>query len=437
MFPISRPLTVPSKNQLTSYLPVRKKGNDFSWETVTGIVLGHLLRREIGDYDMGQFQADCQKQFGELLDDQSQWSLLRSMYFEGNAAHQISPLLLLFRNSKQVNTNEDSAANRRMGELFASLYGDFEFDAEPQNQLNFLEHQLLVVLRTKLLESGARPPRRELPYLPFLAEAFREDLAFLAGHPKYLTSELTNVLKQYAFSYCSQLALSIRKWSEGVPQSKPLYFILDIEKSSAERTKPRDFGYRFLSAQTEWLFPLLSASEALQGDAPFRPLWQLFSETAMHGEADELLATLNNYNREFSADRELNYSGPQENVKAAFNETMALAKAQFAKGKGERHGVNQNYVRELERKVFSDFVKSRGRGGNVLELNQDQLLLLTNLAVGQRDKLRFFELLKEFERRGFYFDLQSQQVLIEFYERMGNVDRMSDSGEAVYVRKTV
>jgi DNA phosphorothioation-dependent restriction protein DptG len=436
VLPLSQPLKISNRNQLTSYLPVRKKGNDFSWETVTGIVLGHLLCKDLGDYSMEQFQSDCEQRFGVLLDDSSNWSLLQSMYFDGKGAHQISPLLLLFRNSKQGNANEDNAANRRMGELFAALYGDFKFSTEPQNQLNFLEQQLITVLRAKLCESASRAPAKELPYLPFLAEAFRDDLTFLADHPKYLTSELTNVLKQYAFAFCSQLALSVTRWAEGTPEAKPLYFILDIEKSSSERAKPRDLGYKFLSAQAQWLFPLLSASEALQTAAPVLPLWQLYSEVSSVA-SEEVLTTLNEYNKGFAADRELEFAGPQEDVRSAFSMTMALAKAQFSKGKGERHSVNQNYVRDLERKIFGDFVKSRGRAGNVLELNQDQLLLLTNLAVGKHEKLRFLELVKQFERRGFYFDLQSQQVLIEFYERMGNVDRMSDSGEAVYVRKTI
>jgi len=59
------------------------------------------------------------------------------------------------------------------------------------------------------------------------------------------------------------------------------------------------------------------------------------------------------------------------------------------------------------------------------------------LAIGENGKLRFHELLKEFEARGIYFDMQTQQSLIQFYERVGNVERMSDSGDAVYVRKTV
>ena len=73
----------------------------------------------------------------------------------------------------------------------------------------------------------------------------------------------------------------------------------------------------------------------------------------------------------------------------------------------------------------------------MLVFNQDYLILLTNLAIGEEDKLRFHELIKAFESRGVFFDKQSQQVLIEFYERIGNVERMSDSGDAVYVSKTI
>ena len=69
--------------------------------------------------------------------------------------------------------------------------------------------------------------------------------------------------------------------------------------------------------------------------------------------------------------------------------------------------------------------------------NQDYILLLTNIVIGKRDRLRLHELLKEFEARGIFFDKQTQKVLVEFYERIGNVERMSDSGDAVYVNKTI
>ena len=64
-------------------------------------------------------------------------------------------------------------------------------------------------------------------------------------------------------------------------------------------------------------------------------------------------------------------------------------------------------------------------------------MLLTNLAIGEKERLRFHELIKAFELRGVFFDKQSQQNLVDLYERMGNVEKMSDSGDAVYVKKTV
>jgi DNA phosphorothioation-dependent restriction protein DptG len=63
--------------------------------------------------------------------------------------------------------------------------------------------------------------------------------------------------------------------------------------------------------------------------------------------------------------------------------------------------------------------------------------LLTNLCIGESEKLRLHELLIEFQKRGVFFDKSSEECLIDLFERMGNVERMSDSGDAVYVKKTI
>ena len=115
---------------------------------------------------------------------------------------------------------------------------------------------------------------------------------------------------------------------------------------------------------------------------------------------------------------------------------MDLAIEQFQVETSTRDEINGKYAKALK-ELCSDFIQSRGRSGRVLVLNQDQLMLLTNISIGNKDKLLMNDLMREFERRGFYLDKQSQQALVDFYERMGNVARMSDSGDAVYVRKTV
>lgn len=439
MYPITPNLQVSDKNKSPNYLPVRQKGNEFSWASVTGLVLGNVLRQGLPDYGIETFRDDCRREFENLLSDPSVWEWLDHMYFSTSAVLQVSPLFLLFKAQKEAREdNEDAAANQRMNAMFAGLLGEFSLDVTPSDELHFLEQTLLKVLERHLRPIGAKDVRGDQPYLPFLTQSFERDMRFLAAHPAYLMAELTNTLKLYAFSYCSQLSLSVRDWRNGAPQPKELYFILDVEKASTERDKLRERGYKRLWLTSKELFPMLSAGEVLQSEGPQRPLWKIYAEAKEYEDQQALIDALNQYNQEFALPANRNLTPPPvaNTLEEAFRSFIALAIKQFETKSG-RQTVNQNYVRELEKKVFADFIQFRGRAGNILTLNQDQLLLLTNLAIGRNDKLRFFELLQEFKQRGFFFDNQSQQVLIEFFERMGNVERMSDSGEAVYVRKTV
>ncbi|MCP1318066.1 DNA phosphorothioation-dependent restriction protein DptG [Halomonas sp. 707B3] len=102
-----------------------------------------------------------------------------------------------------------------------------------------------------------------------------------------------------------------------------------------------------------------------------------------------------------------------------------------------QNDVNNRYVNAFVNEIAPHFVQVRGRSGRVLTISQDYLLLLTNLAIGSRKQVQFQELLQEFRKRGVWFDRQSEQAIIRFLERIGNVERMSDSGDAVYVRKTL
>lgn len=438
MYPIPQGLSPADKNKLDSYLPLRNKGNDFDWDLITGLVLSHTLRQQVQQYEFNQFREDCKARLFTLLDEPGFWAVLDRMYFANQDIYKISPLFLLFRAQIKGNgKTELGAANWRMGTLFASLMGDYYFQGALQEKLNFIEQEMLGVLNGKLEQSAKNTFSQEQPYLPYIAQAFQKDMSFLAAHPQYLLQELGNTLKLYAFTYCAQLALNIRNWRAGEPGSRQLFFILDTEKASSERAMVKNYGYKIFASACEWLFPMLSALEVLQKGEVKRPLWQVYSDAITHPNQHELLADLNGYLQAFIDKRKLPPRPITKNIEAAFEQLQAVAIEQFKDEKTERAGVNKKYTKELETQVCSGFIKSRGRAGRVLVLSQDQLLLLTNLAIGESEKLRLHELMREFEQRGFYLDNQSQQVLVAFYERMGNVERMSDSGDAVYVRKTV
>jgi DNA phosphorothioation-dependent restriction protein DptG len=437
MFPISKDLKV-RNNLLDSYLPLRNKGNEFDWDKVTGLVLSHALKSQVSRYGFEDFRKDCKLRLLACLESPEFWGVLDRIYFENQNIIKFSPLFLLF--NAQLSSPGKSKlgpANWRLGTLFTSLLADFSIAAPPPDRLNFIEQEMLNVLKEKIEPLTHNPFGNEQPYLPYLAAAFQRDIQFLVKHPTYLLQELGNTLKMYAFAYCSQLALNIRQWREGEPKSKPLYFILDTEKASLERHKIQHNGFRQFAALSKDLFPVLSTLEVLQVGNSKRPLWQIYADVKHSTEKDEVFIQLKEYIANFTSDRGLKNRSNPENIEQVFKQMEDMAIEQFQDTKTERASVNKKYVKELEDKICNDFIQSRGRSGRVLVLNQDYLLLMTNLAIGTRIKIRLHELISEFEQRGFYVDNQTKQALVAFYERMGNVERMSDSGDAVYVLKTV
>lgn len=441
MYPIATELKV-GNNQLDSYLPVRNKNNEVNWQFVTGLVLSYALKRKIESYNSEQFREDCKTHLQELLDEPAFWSVLERMYFSSQDIFRVSPLFLLFHaqfNGEKISAG--STADKRLGTLFAHLMGDFSLHYPIQDRLNFIEQQMLNKLNEKIKLLGKGPFAEEQPYLPYMVTCFQSDLAFLAEHPQYLLQELTNTLRLYAFSWCAQLALNLDSWQDGEPQSKSLFFILDSEKASSEREKVKRYGYKLFASQNEKLFPILSALEVLQvkGEKK-RPLWQVYQDCLNYsGPPNQVLDDINDYIQKFISkeERDLPARDRAINLESAFKQLLSVAIEQFQDKKTNRADINKNYIKELESQICTDFIQVRGRAGKVLVLNQDRLLLLTNLTVGKNEKLRLHELLRGFEQRGFYLDNQSAQTLVAFYERMGNVERMSDSGDAVYVRKTV
>ncbi|MDE9432681.1 DNA phosphorothioation-dependent restriction protein DptG [Xenorhabdus bovienii] len=442
MYPIAEDLEV-GNNQLDSYLPVRNKNNAFDWNVVTGLVLSYTLKRQVKEYNFEQFKKDCEEYLHMQLDEPAFWSVLERMYFTNKDIFKISPLFLLFHAQFSGTGSGKSvlgAANWRLGTLFANLMGNFSLENPLRDRLNFLEQHMLAVLEKNLRVLGKGPFAEEQPYLPYLVKCFQQDLEFLARHPQYLLQEFGNMLRLYAFTYCAQLALNLEDWRHGEPKSKSLYFILDTEKASSEREKIKRFGYKLLESEREKLFPILSALEVLQWNETVgrkRPLWQVYQDILDYPEQATILSQVNDYLKRFIKDRLLPEREPALSIESAFDQLLFVAKEQFRDKKTTRLGINRKYVKELESEICSGFIQARGRAGKVLVLNQDRLLLLTNLAIGKNEKLRLHELLRCFEQRGFYLDNQSSLALVAFYERMGNVERMSDSGDAVYVRKTV
>ncbi|SJL83407.1 DNA phosphorothioation-dependent restriction protein DptG [Vibrio palustris] len=427
---------VANKNSLNSFLPIRTKGNDFDWSVVIGLTLGTLLRKKVENYSYDSFKQDCRNAFESKLSRKEFWPVLEQMYFDNGALFTVSPETLLFKSQKEVRSKSDE----RIASLFTNLLQELrikDFDTK----LNFLENEILTNLCKQMREDSFIA--KELPYLPFLSDCFRKDLRFLSEHPKYLLSQIQPFLSFYGFIYVAQLALVLPEWRAQEPQPKPLYFIMDHERASNERARVRNHGYKSFEESAFRLFPYLTMLEMLQPektslpDGKKLPLWRL-AKNIQQSQNETVCERLAKFAKAFKANRNLEIELEEsDDAFTWLDQLLKLSVAQFEDKTTERPAINRKYVAEIEKHLASGFVHRRGRAGRILVLNQEYLLLLANLAIGERDKLRFQELVSEFEARGVYLDKQTQLELIKFFERIGNVEKMSDSGDAVYVRKTI
>ncbi len=434
-FDFSSDLIVNGKNILTSYFPIRTKENDFNWDTVIGHFVRYSYCKELHNNDVDRFKELCKKRISRKLDNDKLWGVIEQMYFRNDGLFKICPELLLFK-AKKI---KGGAADSRLGDLFNSLLDGFYFENKPVAKLNFLEQEIVDTFESYVTSGvgsgGVVKKSNEQAYIPFLTELFKKDLEFLGTKPKYLLASLKDFLKLYSFLYASQLALNLKEWRSGEPVSKPCYFIVDNEKASDERKLVKLYGYKQLVSCLNNIFPYLSMNESIQNTVSHKiPIWSLAKNI---NDSTKNLKILNDYKRNFAADRGLlSNSNDSKNCHDAIDELLTLSVEQFRRGE-TRQGIDTKYCNAVESKLCGRFTQIRGRAGKVLVFNQDLLILLTNLSIGNEEKLRFHELLTSFEARGVYFDKQSQQVLIDLYERIGNVERMSDSGDAVYVRKTI
>lgn len=433
--PLADNLT-PQINSAATYFPISArsdKSNEFDWEIVNRFFVGELFSISANDKKLAQFQQRCKAHFLHKLSDPAMWDVVENIYFSKRSIKNITPEMQIFSGSWADDANPAPA--NRIANVLMTMLGDLQLSASADVRLNFIEKEIRTAFQAefkpeKSVAKGAMP----LPYLPPLAEVFKADLHYLLSKQHYFLAHLTHFLRFYVFIYTSQMALSINSWKDGEPQKlKDCYFILDNEKASKERSMLRERGCKQVEKGIESLFPVLAMNESLQDkELGIVPLWALYPQIS-----DDALSKLVEYAVIFAEDRALNFSTEQiTNVEEALAALLDLSKRQFEKSE-TRSAAGNKFINFTKSALCSNFTRTRGSAGKVFVIDQEYLLLLTNLAIGERGKLRLHELLIEFQKRGVFFDRESQSALVEFYERLGNVERLSDSGDAVYVKATI
>lgn len=434
--PLSDDLAPQKNNSAAIYFPISArsdKSNDFDWEIVNRFFVGELFSISADDKKLAQFQQRCKEHFLKKLSDPAMWDVVEKIYFSTRSIKNIAPEMQIFSGSWEKEANP-APANRIVNVLM-TLLGDLDLKPASNMKLNFIEKEIRTAFQAEF-KPGKKTGNTvvPIPYLPPLAEMFKGDLYYLLSKQHYFLAHLTHFLRFYTFIYTTQMALCINSWKDGQPHRlKDCYFILDTEKASKERSMLQQRGCKQVLERIEYLFPVLAMNESMQDSAQnIVPLWKLYIQVT-----DEHLNKLINYAIAFAEDRGLDFDPTTiASIDDIFSALMMLSKQQFGKWQS-REGPGKTFINFTKSALCGNFTRTRGSAGKVFVIDQEYLLLLTNLAIGERGKLRLHELMIEFQKRGVFFDRESQRALVEFYERLGNVERLSDSGDAVYVKTTI
>lgn len=426
----------PQDNSAAVYFPIAARAdrsNEFDWEIVNRFFVGELFSISANDKKLAQFQQRCKAHFLDKLSDPAMWDVVEKIYFSKRSIKNITPEMQIFSGSWGEDANPKPA--NRIVNVLMTMLGDIQLNGSADVKLNFIEKEIRAAFQAEFKpEKSTFKGSALLPYLPPLAEVFSTDLHYLLSKQHYFLAHLTHFIRFYILIYTCQIALSINSWKDGKPQKlKDCYFILDNEKASKERSMLRERGCKQVEKGIESLFPVLAMNESLQDkEQGIVPLWALYPQLT-----DDALSRLVEYAVAFAAGRDLNFDPANiTTVDEALTALLNLSKQQFNKGE-TRSAAGSKFITSAKFVLCDNFTRPRGSAGKVFVMDQEYLLLLTNLAIGERGKLRLHELLIEFQKRGVFFDRESQGALVEFYERLGNVERLSDSGDAVYVKATI
>lgn len=423
-------------NVADKFLPIGPKtikDHKLDWGCVHQALIEDLYKLSLGDLDREGLRSEILEAVSSSRDTRELVDIIDELYLSSNEIKKITPLAYLVSNQDSL-----SARTKTMISVIRGLI-QYPINVEPNHRGNNLLEALLIRNVHQLCQHVSFSDER-VTYLPFLANVFSKDLEALTNRPGYLLSELESFIKLYSFLYLSQLTihLCIPDYRYRTPTAKPLYFILETEPASRERHECNQYGYDYLFSKTRGIalsiFPILGYFSRVSD----KTSWQVISD-----ESNEFIARVNEFNCELARlfGEEFQFN---DSLQGALNSGVAFQKQIFEESlknskKGSRKTANKKVVDIFEKVFSAGFITDRKAAGKYFVLNSSILLLLTNLIIiaSNEEKLLIDDVIEGFNKRGVWLDLKSKKALLKFYENVGNIEKLSDSGDAVYVKATV
>lgn len=278
-------------------------------------------------------------------------------------------------------------------------------------------------------------------YLPYVREKFIEDFKFIIKNEELYKDSIKRFLEYYYMYYVSQLVMKLNNFDHA-DLNKPdaLYYTLDWERTSKTRTAYQ-FGLEKIKSSIKSLFSHAVVLELLNhnqiGEAlSYKDLAEIFNnidENEINQELSELINLYKNQVRDVPwNDFKFTDKATETNGFEKVYELFNVVSYQFEKSLRSR--ANESYSNWYLRFLQKNFAKRRGQLGYNLNMTEDDIILMTKICIKDKGRIKLNNLMKEFEQRGIFFDMESHKKIVQLYEKLNLLEKKSDSGDAQYVR---
>lgn len=310
------------------------------------------------------------------------------------------------------------------------------------NELNVLE----IIVEEYAKSKQGKIENKEEEYIPIftgMRELFVKDLSYMLNQDMSSEDDLSNLFSLYYFQYYVQSTLILDKFFSGKPNEKvELYFALDWERVSRNR-KCCTEGWDKVKMNLSHCFAHKTTLGILNNHKGQEKLSYLdfFNISNQSDEIDRALAS----EIERAEQTYTTYIGDYKDFSkiekaVGINKTEMAIKHLFECVEQQFVNTNRRRARESFNEKFVSFcrdrwTKDRKKSGVVLNLTERDVIFLTNLSIGENERIRLNDLFKEYEKRGVFLDRTSKEMLQDFFAKLNIIDKKSDSGDAQYVRR--
>ncbi|WCT56773.1 DNA phosphorothioation-dependent restriction protein DptG [Paenibacillus kyungheensis] len=290
--------------------------------------------------------------------------------------------------------------------------------------------------------------------LPDISKLFRQDFKWLISKNELFTTQVDQLIAYYYFFYITQF--SIRNESLFKPIEKnirPVYFTFENEERLSKTRISYEYGWKNLESLIDQTFTHINFlkmlnftmsnedSHAEQDSVIFsyqKIAEEIYSMSSEEQDIlnDQIITLIEEYKEKLSHDSKWELLGTiSEPYDLPVLNTLYLLfnmiDHQFVEA---RSGPYNKYKQWFVNFCQKTFLKSRGRSGKMLILDTDYLLFLTKLIIKDESKIRLKNLFIEFEIRGIIFDRDTQEAIVDYFEKLNLLEKKSDSGDAIYVK---